>query len=71
MGGDQVEPSWGPGRVQAGGLGITGREPASAAASGAVACSIPAVWEVSDGMHSVVDGSAATIDERGELIVES
>lgn len=69
---DQVDPSWAPWLVQAAGLVITGRDPANVAASLAVACSIPAVWDVSDVMHSVVDGTRATLDgERGELIVES
>ncbi|MEP1897119.1 MAG: PEP-utilizing enzyme [Alloalcanivorax venustensis] len=69
---DQVDPSWAPWLVQAAGLVITGRDPANVAASLAVACSIPAVWDVSDVMHSVVDGRGATLNgERGELIVES
>ncbi len=69
---DQVDPSWAPWLVQAAGLVITGRDPANAAASLAVACSIPAVWDVSDVMHSVVDGTHATLNgERAELIVES
>lgn len=69
---DQVDPSWAPWLVQAAGLVITGRDPANVAASLAVACSIPAVWDVSDVMHSVVDGRKATLDgERAELIVES
>ena len=68
---DQVDPSWAPWLVQAAGLVITGRDPANVAASLAVACSIPAVWDVSDVMHSVVDGTHATLDgERGELIVD-
>jgi phosphohistidine swiveling domain-containing protein len=69
---DQVDPSWAPWLVQAAGLVITGRDPANVAASLAVACSIPAVWDVSDVMHSVVDGRDATLDgERGELIVNN
>ena len=68
---DQVDPSWAPWLVQAAGLVITGRDPANVAASLAVACSIPAVWDVSDVMHSVVDGRKATLDERGELIVNN
>ena len=69
---DQVDPSWAPWLVQAAGLVITGRDPANVAASLAVACAIPAVWDVSDVMHSVVDGTCATLDgERGELIVNS
>lgn len=69
---DQVDPSWAPWLVQAAGLVITGRDPANVAASLAVACSIPTVWDVSDVMHSVVDGTHATLDgERGELIVDS
>ncbi|MEQ8259518.1 MAG: PEP-utilizing enzyme [Alcanivorax sp.] len=69
---DQVDPSWAPWLVQAAGLVITGRDPANVAASLAVACSIPAVWDVSDVMHSVVDGTHATLNgERAELIVES
>jgi len=69
---DQVDPSWAPWLVQAAGLVITGRDPANVAASLAVACSIPAVWDVSDVMHSVVDGRKATLDgERAELIVEN
>ena len=69
---DQVDPSWAPWLVQAAGLVITGRDPANVAASLAVACAIPAVWDVSDVMHSVVDGTRATLDgERGELIVNS
>ena len=69
---DQVDPSWAPWLVQAAGLVITGRDPANVAASLAVACAIPAVWDVSDVMHSVVDGTRATLDgEKGELIVES
>ncbi|HEX5677354.1 MAG TPA: PEP-utilizing enzyme [Alcanivorax sp.] len=68
---DQVDPSWAPWLVQAAGLVITDRDPANVAASLAVACAIPAVWGVSDVMHSVVDGRAATLDgERGELIVD-
>lgn len=69
---DQVDPSWAPWLVQAAGLVITGRDPANVAASLAVACSIPAVWDVSDVMHSVVDGRDATLNgERGELRVDS
>ncbi len=69
---DQVDPSWTPWLVQAAGLVITGRDPANAAASLAVACSIPAVWDASDVMHSVVDGREATLDgERGELTIDS
>ena len=67
---DQVDPSWAPWLVQAAGLVITGRDPANVAASLAVACSIPAVWDVSDVMHSVVDARSATLNERGELIVD-
>ncbi|HCQ35017.1 MAG TPA: pyruvate, phosphate dikinase, partial [Alcanivorax sp.] len=68
---DQVDPSWAPWLVQAAGLVITGRDPANVAASLAVACAIPAVWDVSDVMHSVVDDRDATLNERGELIVNS
>ena len=68
---DQVDPSWAPWLVQAAGLVITGRDPLNVAASLAVACSIPAVWDVSDVMHSVVDGTYATLNERGELTVET
>ncbi|MBL7249875.1 PEP-utilizing enzyme [Alloalcanivorax sp. C16-2] len=76
---DQVDPSWVPWLAQAGGLVIAGRDPLNAAASLALACAIPAVWGVSDIMHSVVDGQMAELDgqagaltvQGGELKVES
>ena len=69
---DQVDPSWVPWLAQAGGLVIAGRDPLNAAASLAVACAIPAVWGVSDIMHSVVDGQGASLDgDAGTLSVSA
>ncbi|MBM7335216.1 PEP-utilizing enzyme [Alloalcanivorax marinus] len=68
---DQVDPSWVPWLAQAGGLVIAGRDPCNAAAALAVAAGIPAVWGVSDVMHSVVDGQEAELDGEGELKVKS
>ena len=74
---DQVDPSWVPWLAQAGALVIAGRDPANAAASLATACAIPAVWAVSDVVHSVVDGQTGVLDGEvgtlgvGELKVES
>ena len=55
-----------------GALVIAGRDPLNAAAGLARACAIPAVWGVSDIMHSVVDGQGAQVDgDLGELTVNS
>ena len=69
---DQVDPSWVPWLAQGGALVIAGRDPLNAAAGLARACAIPAVWGVSDIMHSVVDGQGAQVDgDLGELTVNS
>lgn len=69
---DQVDPSWVPWLAQAGALVIAEKDPLNAAAALATAADIPAIWGVSDIMHSVVDGQNAQVDgEGGELKVES
>ena len=69
---DQVDPSWVPWLAQVGGLVIAGRDPPNAAASLAEAAAIPAIWGVSDIMHSVIDGQTATLDgDAGTIKVVS
>lgn len=69
---DQVDPSWVPWLAQAAALVVAGKDPFNAAAALAIAANIPAIWGVSDVMHSVVDGQTAEVDgEKGELKVTS
>lgn len=69
---DQVDPSWVPWLAQAGALVIAEKDPLNAAASLAVAANIPAIWGVSDIMHSVVDGQKASLDgDAGMLSIEA
>ena len=65
---DQVDASWLPWLLQAGGIIISEQDPANAAASLAVEFSIPAIWAASDVMHSVQDERLAVLDaEHGTL----
>lgn len=68
---DQVDPSWLPWLLQAGGIVISEQDPANAAASLAVEFGIPAIWAASDVMHSVQDERIGTLDaEQGTLEIE-
>lgn len=59
---DQVDASWLPWLLQAGGIVISEQDPANAAASLAVEFGIPAIWAASDVMHSVQDARIAILD---------
>jgi phosphohistidine swiveling domain-containing protein len=67
---DQADPSWAPWLVQAGALVIAERDAANVAASLALACAIPAIWGVTDVMHSVRDGQNASVI-NGQLIMDN
>ncbi|MED5238328.1 MAG: PEP-utilizing enzyme [Pseudomonadota bacterium] len=59
---DQVDPSWLPWLLQAGGIVISEQDPSNGAASLAVEFGIPAIWAASDVMHSVQDDRQAVLD---------
>ncbi|MZR61749.1 PEP-utilizing enzyme [Alcanivorax sp. DP30] len=59
---DQVDASWLPWLLQAGGIVISGQDPANAAASLAMEFRIPAIWAASDVMHSVQDERLGVLD---------
>lgn len=65
---DQVEPAWLPWLVQAGGLVLANDDATNMAASLAKRGGIPAIWGVSDVMHSVRDDHLASLDgQQGSL----
>ncbi|ERP92809.1 hypothetical protein Q670_08730 [Alcanivorax sp. P2S70] len=67
---DQVDPSWTPWLLQAGGIVLAGKDPGNAAASLARHFGIPAIWAASDVMHSVRDEMAGMLDaDDGQLDV--
>ncbi|MQX53954.1 PEP-utilizing enzyme [Alcanivorax sediminis] len=69
---DQVDASWLPWLLQAGGIVISQQDPANPAASLAVEFGIPAIWSASDVMHSVQDERTATLDaEQGTLELQT
>ena len=65
---DQVDAGWLPWLLLADALVIANQHADNPAASLAVAANIPAVWGLDDAMHSVINGSPATLDaSTGEL----
>tara|TARA_B100000446_G_scaffold158548_1_gene156484 strand:- start:2620 stop:4611 length:1992 start_codon:yes stop_codon:yes gene_type:complete len=67
---DQVDPSWTPWLLQAGGIVLAGQDSGNAAASLARQYGIPAIWAASDVMHSVRDEMAGMLNaDDGQLDV--